>query len=332
MPILNLRAVFDCCIQSRMSTTSKSPKRVTQAAYHVAKDAPPQYSHRFSPRKFTQPQIFVCLVLKIFFKTDYRGIVTILNDCPDLCKTFNLSVIPHFTTLQKASKKLLCLNIANQLLESSVRVTNESKEIKLAAVDSTGLEAGHTSRYFVRRKRSKQLETYEETYYRRWPKLAIACDCSNHMILSAITTRGPSVDINQFEKIMTPAINRYIIEHVLADAGYDSESNHRFARDTHNVKSTIPPKHGRPTTKPFLGQYRRLMQQEFNKEIYGQRWQVESVFSRFKRRLGYALRSHSHAARKVECQVRVLTYNLMILYLLFAKSKYVRKYRMNIIS
>lgn len=153
---------------------------MAQVAYHVANDALPQYSHRFSPRKFTQPQILVCLVLKIFFKTDYRGIVAILNDCPDLCKTFNLSIIPHFTTLQKASKKLLQSNIANQLLESSVKVTSKSREIKLAAVDSTGSEAGHTSRYFVRRKRSKQLETYEDTYYRRWPKLAIACDCSNH--------------------------------------------------------------------------------------------------------------------------------------------------------
>ena len=298
-----------------MSTTSKSPKRVAQAAYHVAKDALPEYSHRFSPRKFTQPQILVCLVLKIFFKTDYRGIVAILNDCPDLCKTFNLSAIPHFTTLQKASKKLLCSDIANQLLESSVRVTNESREIKLAAVDSTGLEAGHTSRYFVRRKRSKQLDTYEETYYRRWPKLAIAFDCSNHMILSALTTRGPSVDINQFEKIMTPAINRHIIEHVLADAGYDSESNHRFARDTNNIKSTIPPKHGRPTTKPFLGKYRRLMQQEFDKEIFGQRWQVETVFSMIKRNQGEALLSKSDLAQNREMMLKVLTHNIAIILL-----------------
>jgi transposase len=296
-----------------MSRTSKSPKKVAEAAYHVAENTLPQYSHRFSPRKFTQPQIFVCLVLKIFFKTDYRGIVAILNDSPDLCKTFNLSVIPHFTTLQKASKRLLCLNIANQLLESSVRVANEGKEIKLAAVDSTGLEAGHISRYFVRRKRSKQLETYEETHYRRWPKLAIACDCSNHMILSAITIRGPSVDINQFERILTPAINRHIIEHVLADAGYDSESNHRFARDTHNIKSTIPPKHGRPTTKPFLGKYRRLMQQEFGKEIFGQRWQVETVFSMIKRNQGEALLSKSYWAQNREMMLKVLTHNIGII-------------------
>jgi transposase len=313
-----------------MSTTSKSPKKVARAAYLTAQNALPDYSHRFSPKKFTQPQILVCLILKIFFKTDYRGIVAILNDSSELRKTFNLSVVPHFTTLQKASKKLLCSNIANQLLESSVRITCESKIIKLAAVDSTGLEAGHISRYFVRRKRSKQLETYEKTYYRRWPKLAIACDCSNHMILSAITTRGPSVDINQFEKIMTPAINKHIIEQVLADAGYDSESNHRFVRDTNNIKCTIPPKHGRPTTKPFLGKYRRLMQQEFENEIYGQRWQVETVFSMIKRNQGDALLSKTYWAQNREMMLKVLTHNIGII--LFAKELFYRAYRTPLIQ
>ena len=56
------------------------------AAYRIAKSSLPQFAHRFSPKKFTQPQLFVCLVLKIFFKTDYRGVVAILNDNPDLCK------------------------------------------------------------------------------------------------------------------------------------------------------------------------------------------------------------------------------------------------------
>jgi hypothetical protein len=35
----------------------------------------PEYAHRFSPRKFTQPQLFVCLTLKTFFNMDYRGIL-----------------------------------------------------------------------------------------------------------------------------------------------------------------------------------------------------------------------------------------------------------------
>ena len=58
--------------------------------------------------------------------------------------------------------------VANGLLHQSVKTFRKSKKVALAAVDSTSLEAGHISRYFVRRKRSKQLDTYENTHYRRW--------------------------------------------------------------------------------------------------------------------------------------------------------------------
>ena len=305
-----------------MSTTSKSPKAVARAAYAVAQGALPVHSHKFSPKRFTQPQLFVCLVLKVFYKTDYRGIVAILQDSPDLCKAFGLARVPHFTTLQKASKRLLRLRLANAILHRSVKTFRKSKKITLAAVDSTGLEARHISRYFVRRRRSKQLETHENTYYRRWPKLAITCDCRNHLILSAITTRGPSVDINQFEKTLTPAIRCYTIKHILADAGYDSESNHRFARETHNIRSTIPPKHGRPTTKPFRGKYHRLMQRRFNRKSYGQRWQVETVFSMIKRNQGDVLRARTYWSQNREMLLKVLTHNIGII--LFANELFYR--------
>jgi hypothetical protein len=188
-----------------MSTTTKSPKKVARAAYQIAKSTLPPYAHRYSPQKFTQPQLFVCLVLKIFFKTDYRGIVEILNDSPELCKCFNLKTVPHFTTLQKASKRLLQSKVANQLLYGTV----EQSTIDLAAIDSTGLEAGHISRYFVRRKRFKERETYEETEYKRFPKLAVVCDCKNHLILSAITTRGPSVDVRLKQRFLPSMADRH---------------------------------------------------------------------------------------------------------------------------
>ena len=295
-----------------MSTTTKSPKKVARAAFKIAKSTLPQYAHRYSPQKFTQPQLFVCLVLKIFFKTDYRGIVAILNDSPDLCKCFHLKIIPHFTTLQKASKRLLRLNVANDLLRSTV----SASKIKLAAVDSTGLEAGHISRYFVRRKRSKQLETYEETQYKRFPKLAVICDCKNHLILSAITTRGPSVDVNQFCKTLKPAADQYTIKHLLADAGYDSEANHRYAREVHQIKTTIPAKHGRPTHKLPRQKYRRRMRTHFDKETYGQRWQVETVFSMIKRNFGSALRARTYWSQNREMMMLAITHNLAIILLI----------------
>ena len=55
-----------------MSTTCKSPRKVLQMAYRVARDALPVHAHCYSPKKFTQHQLFACLVLKEFLKTDYR--------------------------------------------------------------------------------------------------------------------------------------------------------------------------------------------------------------------------------------------------------------------
>ncbi len=265
----------------------------------------------YSPQKFTQPQLFVCLVLKIFFKTDYRGIVAVLNDSPDLCECFDLTSVPHFTTLQKASQRLLRLKVAKSLLHSTV----EQSAIDLAAMDSTGLEAGHISQYFVRRKRSKQLEIEEETYYKRFPKLAVVCNCKNHLILSAITTRGPSVDINQFYDTLKPAVEQYRIKHLLADAGYDSEANHQYARDVHHIKTTIPARHGRPTKKLPKTKYRREMRTDFDKESYGRRWQVETVFSMIKRNFGSALRAKHYWSQGREMMLLVLTHNIAIILL-----------------
>ena len=44
--------------------TSKSPRTVAMVALAAGKEAFSDYSHKFSPKKFTRPQLFACLVLK----------------------------------------------------------------------------------------------------------------------------------------------------------------------------------------------------------------------------------------------------------------------------
>lgn len=68
------------------------------AALATARRALPLYSHRNSPKKFTQHQLFACLVLKIFLKTDYRGVAAHLADCPSLTEVLGLARVPHYTT------------------------------------------------------------------------------------------------------------------------------------------------------------------------------------------------------------------------------------------
>ena len=233
-----------------MSKITKSPKKVARAAYKIAKSTLPRYGHRYSPKKFTQPQLFVCLILKIFLKTDYRGIAAILSDSPDLCKSFDLVKVPHFTTLQKASKKLLRFTVADKLIKATVRSVTKST-IDLAAIDSTGLDASYTSRYFVRRRRSKRYNLWEDTIYRRFPKLSIVCDCSNHLILSAITTRGPSVDVNQFRKPLKSAVDKAKMKKLLADAAMTAKlitnTQETFIR---SIRSSLPKREGRQTNYP----------------------------------------------------------------------------------
>ena len=281
----------------------------------IAKSVLPQFAHRYSPKKFTQPQLFVCLVLKIFFKADYRGIVAILNDNCDLCKTFDLNAVPHFTTLQKASKRLLKQKVAEKLLIATIKNVIDNNKVELAAIDSTGLDSSYVSRYFVRRRRSKHCELWEDTVYKRFPKLAVVCDCFNHMILSAMATRGPSVDVNQFCQPIKSAAEQFRIEHLLADAGYDSEKNHQYARNVHHIKTTIPARHGRPTIKLPKQKYRRKMRTDFDKKTYGQRWQVETVFSMIKRNFGSALRARRYWSQCREMMLLVLTHNIAIILL-----------------
>src|SRR4030042_2075331 len=103
-----------------MSTTTKSSIKVAQAALMVATKTLPMYSHQFSPKKFTLPQLLTILVLRKFFKADYRRITVLLHDFPELVKTIGLKSVPHYTTIQKASKRILTFSGAVNLLYATV--------------------------------------------------------------------------------------------------------------------------------------------------------------------------------------------------------------------
>jgi hypothetical protein len=101
-----------------MYKTSKSPRKVLLTALAVARDGLPAYSHEFSPRKFTQHQLFAILVLKEFCRCDYRKIVVLLQDASDLREAIGLRTVPHFTTLQKAARRMLASGDVRALLAS----------------------------------------------------------------------------------------------------------------------------------------------------------------------------------------------------------------------
>jgi hypothetical protein len=137
--------------------TSKSPWKVARVALLAGKEAFNDYSHPCSPQKFTQPQLFACLVLKEFQKKDYRGIEQLLCDCSDLRQAIGLKYVLHFTTLQKASRRLLRLPQVRRLLADTVRrILWRRRRVPYAAGDSSGFDAHHASRYYVHRRDNDQ--------------------------------------------------------------------------------------------------------------------------------------------------------------------------------
>lgn len=222
-------------------------------ALAAGRDAFSDYSHVFSPKKFTQPQLFACLVLKEFEKKDYRGTCQLLEDCPDLRQAIGLRCTPHFTTLQKASRRLLKQKRVRRLIELTVkRIRKRGTRVKYAAVDSSGFDARHASRYFIFRTavNKKEKQPQKKVSYQKFGKLMLIVCCATHAILAAVASAGPTPDIDQLAGILDRLPRSQRVLHMVADAGFDSGPNHRLLRECHGIRSTIPPDHGRPPKDP----------------------------------------------------------------------------------
>jgi Transposase DDE domain len=311
-----------------MSTTSKSPRAVAAVALFVGQRTFPDYRSRFSRQTFTQPQLFACLVLKAFFKTDYRGIAAILTDMPTLTADLGLSHVPHFTTIQKASLRLLDDEDSGgdrkvrDLITHTLYVYHGDLEppekphpaytFHLAAADSTGFDAQRASRYFVKRKSDKTQEKPKETTYRKFAKLGLIADTATHLILATYRGVGPRPDVDQLYDTLEGMCLNAIPRKLLADAGYDSEHNHEQLRDCLEIDSLIPAKSGRPTQKLPTGKYRRMMATDFDDETYAQRWQVETVMFMLKNNLGDCVNSRSESAWSRELALKAVTHNILI--------------------
>ena len=297
-----------------MNTLTKSPLCVAREALATGTESLTPYTHPCSPKKYTQPQLFACLVLKTFFKTDYRGLAIHLAEHSDLRAILGLKRVPHFTTFQKASRRLLRLAVARRLFTTTVRrFLGRRQRVRRAAFDSTGLDCGRRSTYYVRRRGGTQ-QRWQTVIYSRYAKLELSIECASHLLLAVRAGRGPRVDVDRFVPLLDATLAQVQLDAALADAGFDSEPNHRYARETQGVRSFIPATIGRPTEKLPTGRYRRQMKQRLNKDYghYGQRWQVETGISMLKRRLAHSVNGHTYWSQCREVWLLAITYNIML--------------------
>jgi hypothetical protein len=317
--------------------SSRSPLELFRRAHELGCRVWPGYGSEFSRHDFTRAQLFACLTLRESLRLSYRKAQAFLVDVPDWLAGIGMKRAPDHNTLWRAFAALLKKRKLKRALDLMAADAGEELsaglKAKPLAIDSTCYEPRHRSRHYDRVCRKMEMEPGKKyaqkpgkygaavnasrsRRLRAMPKLALATAAASHRILALRTGIGNGSDAPDFEPLLFNAWRRAAVKTVVADAGYDSEKNHRLSRLDMNVRSVIPPKIGRPTQKAPAGYYRRLMKRRFKKKAdakaYGQRAQSETTNSMMKRNLGESLRSITPERQEQEMALRAIVHNLML--------------------
>lgn len=244
---------------------SKSPLAIARTALEIGPAALVAYSSKYSPRTYTQPQLFACLVLKVFLKTDYRGLVATLQDFQELQATLGLTNVPHYSTLCYAHQRLLKDGLFHTVAAAVMRQAQDQALVPdrpTAVIDATGLEARQVSRYYVWRK------GYRRFSRSHWPKVTLVGDTYSHLIATGFVTQGPSQDSPQFKPALRQAAALVGWDRLLADAAYDAEQNHQFCREQLGIRSTVIPLNRRRGCRWPKGRDRLQMKRCFHRHVF----------------------------------------------------------------
>jgi hypothetical protein len=292
-----------------------------------------KYSSKFSRHDYTLPQLFACLVVREQMRLSYRGAEAVLRDGRAWCRAIGMrrGSTPDHATLARAAKLILSGRRITRMLDLLAEWFTLARKLGVTlAVDSTCYDVHHRSRHYERRCRHHNVGGRDDgsanarrsDSAKRTPKLSIGIDTKSHVILSARARAGMCSDAPSFDGLLFDAWRRRggRVKHVLADAGFDSEANHRIARDDMGVRSLIRTGAGRRPTdpgKPPAGHYRRRMKWELDGsqkgKLFGQRAQAETVMSMLKRNLGDALRARSRPMRRREHTFKAVVHDLMLI-------------------
>jgi len=296
-----------------------------RAAFCLARGVLPRYFSKFSRHDFTLPQLFACLIVKEQQRKTYRDVEALLRDAPHWCRDIGMRKVPDHNTLCRAFHALNLARRGGRLMDRMTRWFALAGQLgTMVAIDSSVYDSRYRSRHYEQRcrhyasGRTRLANKRRSRTARQCPKLGIGVCTRSHLILSTRVRTGMGSDCRDFEPLLFDAWRRHPrLRVVLADAGYDSEANHRIARLDMCVRSIIKTGAGRPSKRAPSGYYRRIMKKRLQGsqrgKRYGQRAQVETVNSMLKRNMGDALRARSPKARRNEQLLRVLAHNIALL-------------------
>jgi hypothetical protein len=268
-------------------------------ALRVAQGVLPAYAHKYSPQRFTLPQLAACVMLKEYGRLDWRGIQALLKLSPPLCQCLGLQRVPDYSTLWYFARRWMTSPQLSRLQAQLLsRLKLSSVEV---ALDSTGLDPETCSSYFKSRCQRRLSR-------KRYLKISLSVVVGALVAASAVADWGPCGDRVEVRELLEQTAQRLRVRALYADGAYDAEWIHVWCREQANMASWIPARVFRKDGQ-VGGFWRAHMHQGLPKS-YRRRWAIESFFSAMKRMLGSALRARQPQQQLTEALRKVLAYSI----------------------
>lgn len=267
-----------------------------------------KYSHKFSKKMYGNWTHIVLLALKQEFDKSYRALEEILEVCTEILNLLGIKQTPHFTTLQKAARRLR-VQFLEKIMSGFILLTI-SLSIR-TSIDATGFQLTRASSHYTNvLKKDKK----SRRKIKRHMKLSAFVDLDHQLIISSKIRRGPAGDSPDFEptvmkgkRVLDKAGKK--AKSVDADKGYDKEENHKLVVEKLEAEDRIRVKNKDVPIHRTKGEYRKKAKRRIKRLRANYRSKHETVFSVIKRIQGSMIRSVKVSMQNKEMIFKEIAYN-----------------------
>jgi len=256
------------------------------------------YSCKYSKRIFTQYQLLVLILFKDYRDQHYREFIEDVEDMESIQEELDLSVVPHFTTLQKFFCRIKTLYLRFAFRKTLNLFYSNDDPILITAIDSSGFTSGYSSHYYSARTGKIR---------KHFLKTSISVDTEQQVITGFIASKSRVHDTQHAVRLLRQCHKIRRSECYVMDRGYDSEAIHRQIREDLHADSIIPI---RSWNSEFVsGTYRQEMAMRFDAARYRRRQLVENKFSVLKRKFSGDLKARKFITQMKEIAGKMIVCN-----------------------
>ena len=267
-----------------------------------------KYSSKYSKKIFNNWIHIVLLALRQRMDKSYREFTDILEVCTEILNLLGINKAPHFTTLQKATKRLR-VSFLERIMNGFILLT--MTVCVRTGIDSTGFQLTRASAHYTKvlKKDKKKLRRIK-----KYLKLTTFIDLDKQLIISQKIRRSPANDSPDFKptirkgkEILDKAGKK--AKSCDGDKGYDSEENHKIVVEYLKAEDRIRLKYRDKPVHRTRGEHRKKAKRRINKLRANYRSKNETVFSVIKRVQGSMIRSRNVSMQNKELLFKEIAYN-----------------------